>query len=179
MTTRFSDPATGQSAPTDAPDPGQVETPPIMSDAADDEPESRQVGDGIVCGLSGWFTPHGVRYHEDIRPVSEIDPTNWSALLEHARSVDFFERPEPAPAGPSDRIIHLRLTADGRSRELAINDPYETPDLARLVSLVRRALNDRQVVTPETMTDEMAARLVASMPNTEELRTGRWSWEQD
>ncbi|WP_230771832.1 hypothetical protein [Sphingomonas sp. Leaf4] len=111
--------------------------------------------------------------------MSQIDPTSWSALLEHARSIDFFERPEPVLARPGDRIIHLRLTVDGRSRELAINDPYETPDLARLVSLVRRALNDRQVVTPETMSDEMIARLVASMPNTEELRTGRWSWEQD
>lgn len=180
-------PVTGQTTLADGLDPAQVETLPIMSDAtlgdhageSEDERENRQDGDGLVCGLSGWFTPHGVRYHEDIRSVSEIDPTNWSMLLEHARLIDFFERPEPAPAGLGDRTIHLRLTVDGRSRELAINAPYETTDLARLVSLVPRALNDRQVVIPETMSDEMVVRLVASLPNMEELRTDRWSWEQD
>lgn len=54
-------------------------------------------------------------------------------------------------SGAATTALHLRLTIDDRSRELAINDPYEAPDLARLVSHVRRALNDRQVVTPETM----------------------------
>lgn len=114
---------------------------------------NERTGDGIVCGLSGWFSPHGVRYHEDVRPVQEIAPADWSALLDHADAIDFFDRPEPTPAGPSDRIFHLAITAGTRSRELAINDPFETPELARLIALTRRAVRDRQVLSPETLDD--------------------------
>ena len=118
--------------------------------------------DGIVVGVSGWFTPHGVRYHEDIRAVSEIAPADWSALLAHADEIGFFERPEPGPAGPSDRIFHLAITAGGRSRELAINDPFETPRLAHLIRLTRRSVNDRKVLTPQTLGDEAFAALLAA-----------------
>lgn len=118
--------------------------------------------DGIVFGISGWFTPHSVRYHEDIRSVADIAPADWSALLDHAEVIDFFERPEPAPAGPSDHIFHLAITACERSRELAINDPFETPELAHLIRLTRRALNDRKVLTPETLGDEAFAALLAA-----------------
>lgn len=51
---------------------------------------NERTGDGIVCGVSGWFSPHGVRYHEDVRPVQEIAPADWSALLDHADAIDFF-----------------------------------------------------------------------------------------
>jgi hypothetical protein len=83
--------------------------------------------------ISGWFTPQGVRYHEDIRSVTEIAPADWPALLAHADEIRFFERPELWPARPSDRIFHLAITAGQRSRELAINDPFETPELAHLI----------------------------------------------
>lgn len=65
----------------------------------------------------------------------------------------FFDRPEPARAEPSDRIFHLAITAGNRHRELAINDPFETPELARLIALTRRAVRDRQVLSPETLDD--------------------------
>lgn len=118
--------------------------------------------DGIVCGISGWFTPHGVGYHEDIRSVTDIAPADWSALLDHAEVIDFFERPESAPAGPSDRIFHLAITTGERSRELAINDTFETPELAHLIRLTRRVLNDRKVLTPDTLGDEAFAALLAA-----------------
>ena len=91
-----------------------------------DDRQNEQTGDGIVCGVSGWFSPHGVRYHQDIRSVSQIAPADWSALLDHADAINFFDDPEPARAVPSDRIFHLAITAGNRIRELAINDPFKT-----------------------------------------------------
>ena len=124
--------------------------------------ETTTITDGIVVGISGWFTPHGVRYHEDIRAVTEIAPADLSALLAHADEIGFFERSEPGSAGPSERIFHLTITAGGRSRELAINDPFEAPELAHLIRLTRRALNDRKVLTPETLGDEALPALLAA-----------------
>jgi len=123
---------------------------------------NEQSGDGIVCGVSGWFGPHGVRYHEDVRAVSQIAPADWSALLDNADAVNFFDRPEPAPAGPSDRIFHLTITARNRTRELAVNDPFETPELAHLVALTRRAVRDRQVLSPEMLDDVQFAALATA-----------------
>ncbi len=124
--------------------------------------QNEQSGDGIVCGISGWFSPHGVRYHQDVRSVSQIAPADWSALLNHADAIDFFDRPEPAPAGPSDRIFHLTITAGNRHRELAINDPFETPELAHLIPLTRRAMRDRQVLSPEMLDDAQFAALATA-----------------
>jgi hypothetical protein len=84
------------------------------------------VTDGIVPSISGWFTPHGVRYYKDIRSVTEIVPKDWTALLARADEIGFFVRPEPGPAGPADRILHLAVTLGERCCELAINDPFET-----------------------------------------------------
>jgi hypothetical protein len=122
-------------------------------DAGYDEPPA------LVLGASGWFTPHGVRYYEERRALDEIAPEDWTAFLDHADRVDFFTRPEPSTASPDARILHLTVTMDGRSRELAINDPFEAPELARLVTLARRCLRDRQVVRAAEMTDEDLAVL--------------------
>jgi len=113
------------------------------------EQRNEPVGDRIVCSVSGWFRPHDVRYHEDVRSVSQIAPADWSVLLDHADAIDFFDRPEPAPAGPSDRIFHLTITAENRHCELTVNDLFETPGLARLIALTRRAVRDRQVLSPD------------------------------
>ena len=88
--------------------------------------QNEQSGDGIVCGVSGWFSPHGVRYHQDVRSVSQIAPADWSALLDHADAIDFSRRSEPALAGPPDRISHLAITAGNRIPKLAINDLFKT-----------------------------------------------------
>lgn len=40
--------------------------------------------DGVVLGVSGWFTPHGELYHEDERMVDEIAAADWTTLLDHA-----------------------------------------------------------------------------------------------
>ena len=113
--------------------------------------QNEPAGGGIVCGVSGWLSPPGVGYHKDIRSVLEIAPADWSALLEHADAIDSFDRSEPALAGPSDRIFHLAITAGNRSRELAINDPFETSELAHLITLTRRAMRDRQVLSPNML----------------------------
>ena len=110
--------------------------------------------DVLVSGISGWFTPHGTRYHEDRRRLDQIATEDWAALLAHAEAIGFFTRPEPAPAASDARVFHLAITAGDRSRELAINDPFEAPELARLITLIRRALRDRQVMTAATMNDE-------------------------
>ncbi len=117
----------------------------------------------LVCGVSGWFTPHGTRYHEDRRRLDQIASEDWAALLAHADAIGFFTRPEPAPAPPEARIFHVAITAGDRSRELAINDPFDAPELARLITLTRRALRDRQVFTTAAMTDEQFARIQAAL----------------
>ena len=61
--------------------------------------------------------------------------------------------------GPSDRIVHLTITAGKRTRELAVNDPFEAPGLAHLIRLTRRALRDRQVLSPEMLDDVQLAAL--------------------
>lgn len=57
--------------------------------------------------------------------MSQIAPAEWSALLGHAHAIDFSRHSQPAPAGPSDRIFHLAITAGNRIRKLAINDLFK------------------------------------------------------
>lgn len=116
----------------------------------------------ITLGISGWFTPHGTLYHEEGRTLDEIAPEDWSNLLAHADAIDFFTRSDPALPAADARIFHLTITAGERSRELAINDPYEAPELARLIRLTRRAMRDRQVFTHAMLTgDELVAMRAA------------------
>ena len=86
--------------------------------------------DVITLGISGWFTPHGTLYHEEGRTLDEIAPEDWSNLLAHADAIDFFTRPDPAWPALEARIFHLTITDGERSRELAVNDPFEAPELA-------------------------------------------------
>lgn len=92
------------------------------------------------------FRSPGVRYHEGIRLALQVTLAGWSALIEHADAINFFDRSKPAPVGLSDCIFHLAITAGNRSRELAIDDPFETSELAYLITLTRRAMCDRQVL---------------------------------
>ena len=94
--------------------------------------------------------------------MSQIAPAGWSALLGHANAIDFFERPEPALAGPSDPIFHFTITAENRTRKLAISEPYETPGLAHLITLTRRAVRNHQVLSPEMLNDVRFAALAAA-----------------
>lgn len=110
--------------------------------------------DVITLGISGWFTPHGTLYHEEGRTLDEIAPEDWSNLLAHADAIDFFTRPDPAWPALEARIFHLTITDGERSRELAVNDPFEAPELAFLIRLTRRAMRDRLVLTPETLSEE-------------------------
>ena len=119
--------------------------------------------DAITLGISGWFTPHGTLYHEEGRTLDEIAPEDWSNLLAHAESINFFTRAEPALPAPDARIFHLTITAGERSRVLAINDPFEASELALLIRLTRRAMRDRLVLTPETLSEEAFEAIQASL----------------
>jgi hypothetical protein len=79
----------------------------------------------------------------------------------------FFDRSKPAPAGPSDRIFHLAITAGNRTRELAINDLFETSELAHLITLTRRAMRDRQVLLPNILDGVQFAALAAAWLDTQ------------
>lgn len=105
----------------------------------------------------------------------EIALADWSALLEHADAIDFFDRPESAPAGPSDRIFHLAITAGNRSRELAINDPFETSELAHLITLTRRAMRDRQVLSPNMLDGVQFAASAAAWLDAQSAQSRRRS----
>jgi hypothetical protein len=87
------------------------------------------------------------------------------ALLDHADAIEFFSCPEPVPAGPSDRIFHPAITAGNRHRELAINNPFETSELVHLITLTRRAVRDRQVLSPDTLNDVQFAALATAWLN--------------
>ena len=123
--------------------------------------------DSIVLGVSGWLTQHGTRYHEERRTVDEIAAGDWSQLLAHAETVSFFTRPESASVEPNERLFHLKVTAGERSRELAIKDPFENGNLAKLVGLARRCLRDRIAIrTKMTSIENVAAirAMVAERP---------------
>lgn len=105
----------------------------------------------------------------------EIAPADWSALLEHADAIDSFDRPEPEPAGPSDRIFHLAITAGNRSRELAINGPFETSELAHLITLTRRAMRDRQVLSPNMLDGVQFAASAAAWVGAQSAQSRRRS----
>ena len=119
--------------------------------------------DAITLGISGWFTQHGTLYHEEGRRLDEIAPEDWSNLLAHADAIDFFTRPDPALPAPDARIFHLTITDGERSRELAINDPFEAPELAQLIRLTRRAMRDRTVQTFAMLKDDEAAAMLAAL----------------
>ncbi len=121
--------------------------------------QNEQTGDGVVCGVSGWFSPHGVRPEKMSGRCRRLRRQTGRRMLDHADAIDFSDRPEPAPAGPFDRIFHLAIRAGNRHRKLAINDPFETPELARLIALTRRAVRDRQVLSSETLDDVQFAAL--------------------
>jgi hypothetical protein len=101
----------------------------------------------VTLGISGWFTAHGTLYHEEGRRLDEITPEDWFNLVAHADAIA--------------RIFHLTITAGERSRELAINDPFEAPELALLIRLARRAMRDRLVQRVEAMDGETLAALRA------------------
>jgi len=44
-----------------------------------------------------------------------------------------------------------------------VNDPFEAPELAFLIRLTRRAMRDRLVLTPETLSEEALEALRASL----------------
>jgi hypothetical protein len=94
--------------------------------------------------------------------ASQVTLADRSALLEHADAIDFFDRSEPAPAGSSDRIFHLAITVGNRSRERAINDPFETSQLTHPIALTRRAMRDRQVLLPNMSDGVQFAALAAA-----------------
>lgn len=118
--------------------------------------------DGVILSVSGWFTPHGVRYHEEARPTDRIAPEDWVALLAHANAIGFFTRPEPAAATFDARTFHITITAGDRSRELAVNDPFEAPELAMLIRLTRRAIRDRIVQRTAMLDGQQLTALRAS-----------------
>lgn len=117
--------------------------------------------DGLILGVSGWFTPHGVRYHEEARTIDQIAPEDWAALLAHADTIGFFTRPEPSAVASDARIFHVTITAGERSRELAMHDPYEAPELAMLIRLTRRAMRDRIVQRIAKLDEQQLAALQA------------------
>lgn len=119
--------------------------------------------DAVRLGISGWFTPHGILYHEEGRRLDEITSEDWSNLLTHADVIDFFTRPDPALPAPEARIFHLTVAAGNRSRELAVNDPFEAPELAELYRLTRRAMRDRQVLTHAMLTDDELVAMRAAL----------------
>ncbi len=61
-----------------------------------------------------------------------------AALLDAAGTADFFTRPVgDTPTPPDARTYHLRLSHAGRSRTLALPEPFLDPRLATLVRLAR------------------------------------------
>ncbi|WP_342659372.1 hypothetical protein NPJ82_17930 (plasmid) [Sphingomonas sp. NY01] len=126
------------------------------------EQENQPAGDGIVCGVLGWFRPRGVRYHEDIRSTSEITPADWSALLDHADAIDFSIVPNRRrPGRPITSFISPSwpeiVAASSRSMT-----PSRHPNSPHLITLTRRAMRDRQVLSPDMLNGVQFAALATA-----------------
>lgn len=111
--------------------------------------QNEQARGGIVCGVSGWFSLHSVRPERMFGRCRRLRWRSGRRCSAHADAINFFEQPEPVPAGPFNRIFQLTITAGNRTRELAINDPFETLELAHLITLNQRAVRDRQVLSSD------------------------------
>ena len=83
----------------------------------------------------GLVHPHETLHHEEGRTIDEIAADDWANLLAHADAIGFFTRPDPPLPAPDARIFHLTITSGERSRELSVNDPFESPELALLIRL--------------------------------------------
>jgi len=84
--------------------------------------------------------------------LGALEPGRVTALLEAADSAAFFTRPktDEGPVRPDARIWVLRISHAGRSRLLALSDPFPDPRLATLVSLARDCFSWARTVCDET-----------------------------
>lgn len=84
--------------------------------------------------------------------LGALEPGCVTALLEAADSTAFFTCPktDEGPVRPDARIWVLRIRHAGRSRLLALSDPFPDPRLATLVSLARGCLSRARMVGDET-----------------------------
>lgn len=105
---------------------------------------------------------------EIIRAFDKLDQHRLAELLAAAEAAQFFTRPEPVlDTDLSTLLFRLRMTHDGRSRELAIGEPNALPELERLLRAARACLRDRQVFKVAEMPDDVRAVLMAGLPSLE------------
>jgi len=121
--------------------------------------QNEQARDGIICGVSGWFSLHSVRPERMFGRCRRLRWRSGRRCSAHADAIDFFEQPEPVSLGPFKRIFRLTITVGNRTRGLAINDPFETPELAHLITLNQRAVRDRQVLSSDMVDNIQFAAL--------------------
>jgi len=101
----------------------------------------------------------------DLRECAVGVVDHASGLLGAARGCrcdQSFRSSEPTRARAFDRIFHFAITTGNRTRELAINEPLETPELAHLITLTQRAVYGRQVPLPDMLDDVRFAALAAA-----------------
>jgi hypothetical protein len=74
---------------------------------------------------------------ERVRRLGDLSPALAAKLLDAADAAAFFMRPHrpDIPTRLDTRTYHLRLSHGGRSRLLAISEPYASPELRRLVGI--------------------------------------------
>lgn len=110
--------------------------------------------DGDLVGLSvtGGIAHFPGLATERTVALGALEPERVSALLEVANAAAFFTRPPPdeGPVRPDGRILVLRIIYDGRSRLLALPEPFSDPGLATLMRLARGCLSATRMVGDET-----------------------------
>lgn len=95
-------------------------------------------GDLVGLAMSGGIAHFPGLAAERIRCLGDLDPA-----LDAAEAATFFTRPDPTddvPPRPDMRTCHLRLSHGGRSRLLAIAEPYASPELGELVRIAARCV---------------------------------------
>lgn len=101
--------------------------------------DESSVPDGELVGLAvaGGIAHLPGRTGERVRRLGDLSRALVADLLDAADAAAFFTRPDPPDirTRPDTRTYHLRLSHGGRSRLLAISEPYASPELGRLVGI--------------------------------------------
>ena len=120
---------------------------------------------------------------ETTRAFEQIEERHLTELLAAAHAAEFFMRREPiVGADPGTCLWRIRITHQGRSRELVIPDKNAAPELERLAKAARACVRDRQVFKVEAMPDEMRQAIALSLREDDArqvaLDMGAWTKER-
>ena len=116
--------------------------PPGCSNDTVTDDSSAPDGDLVGLTVSGGVAHSPGLTAERARRLGDLPPALAAELLDAAEGAAFFTRPDPPdiPIRPDTRTYLLRLSHGGRSRMLAVSEPYASLQLGRLIGIAIRCV---------------------------------------